>query len=104
MSQGYESPLRVAARRHDLIGVHLYDPREKELPNAGLIRALDAETGTLRWIDTSDASLRRAYQDWFENNYQYFRDQFLRSGADTMSISTTDSYVNALHHFFQRRS
>ncbi len=104
MSQDYESPLRVVARRHDLIGVHLYDPREKELPNAGLIRAQDAERGSLRWVDTSDAKVRQAYKDWFEKNYQYFRDQFLRSGADTISIATTESYVNALHHFFQRRS
>ncbi|MEL6971851.1 MAG: DUF58 domain-containing protein [Bacteroidota bacterium] len=104
MSQDYESPLRIVARRHDLIGVHLYDPREKELPNAGLIRAKDAESGSLRWVDTGDQIVREAYKDWFEKNYQYFREQFLRSGADTISIATTESYVNALHHFFQRRS
>lgn len=104
MSQGYESPLRVAARRHDLIGIHLYDPREEELPNVGLIRAEDAETGELRWIDTANPEVRKRYATWFQDNYQYFRNNFLRSGADTMSISTTGSYVNALHQFFQRRS
>jgi uncharacterized protein (DUF58 family) len=104
MTQGYESPLRVVARRHDLVGVHLYDPREKELPKVGLIRAEDAETGMLRWIDTSDPKVQRNYIEWFENNYNYFRNQFLRSGADTISIATTDSYVTALHQFFQRRS
>lgn len=104
MSQGYEAPLRVAARRHDLIGVHLYDPREEELPNVGLIRAQDAETGQLQWIDTSSRQVRERYQEWFTTNQQYFRQNFLRSGADTMSISTTGSYVDALHKFFQRRS
>lgn len=104
MTQGYESPLRVVARRHDLVGVHLYDPREKELPKVGLIRAEDAETGTLRWIDTSDPKVQSNYIEWFENNYNYFRNQFLRSGADIISIATTDSYVTALHQFFQRRS
>jgi uncharacterized protein (DUF58 family) len=104
MSQGYESPLRIAARRHDLIGIHLYDPREEHLPNVGLIRAEDAETGELRWIDTASQQVRERYENWFQENYQYFRSNFLRSGADTMSISTTGSYVDALHQFFQRRS
>jgi uncharacterized protein (DUF58 family) len=104
MSKGYESPLRIAARRHDLIGIHLYDPREEQLPNVGLIRAEDAETGELRWIDTSSSQVRESYENWFKENYQYFRNNFLRSGADTMSISTTGSYVDALHQFFQRRS
>lgn len=104
MSKGYESPLRVAARRHDLIGIHLYDPREEQLPNVGLIRAEDAETGELRWIDTASQQVRARYENWFKENHQYFRNNFLRSGADTMSISTTGSYVDALHQFFQRRS
>jgi len=104
MSRGYESPLRVAARRHDLIGIHLYDPREEQLPNVGLIRAQDAETGELRWIDTASKQVRTRYQNWFQENYKYFRNNFLRSGADTMSISTSGSYVDALHQFFQRRS
>jgi len=104
MSQNYEAPLRVVARRHDLIGVHLFDPREEELPNVGLIRAEDAETGELRWIDTGDKQVRARYHQWFADNQAYFRTQFLRSGADTISVATTDSYVTALHKFFQRRS
>lgn len=104
MTQNYEASLRIVARRHDLVGVHLYDPREKELPSVGLIRAEDAETGALRWIDTSDKQVQKNYREWFTNNYNYFRSQFLRSGADTISIETTDSYITALHQFFQRRS
>lgn len=104
LSQGYEAPLRIAARRHDLIGVHLYDPGEAELPKAGLIRAIDAESGETRWVDTDSRVIRERYAQWFADNQAYFRDNFLRTGADTISIETTASYVNALHQFFQRRS
>ncbi|MEO0775279.1 MAG: DUF58 domain-containing protein, partial [Bacteroidota bacterium] len=104
LTAGYETPLRIAARRHDIIGVHLFDPREAELPNVGLIRALDAETGTEQWIDTSVASVRRRYADYFQQNLRYFRSAFLKSGADTVSIRTDQSYVNALLQFFKKRS
>ncbi len=104
LTTDYEAALRIAARRHDLIGVHLYDPREEELPPVGLIRAMDAETGTLRWIDTSNRAVRERYANWFQSNVEYFRTNFLRSGADTISIRTTESYVHALHKFFKRRS
>ncbi len=103
MARDYEQALRIVARRHDLIGVHLYDPREAALPNVGLIRAEDAETGELRWIDTADKHVRDQYQQWFQDNLTYFKEQFVRSGADTVSIATTQSYVDALHQFFQRR-
>ncbi len=104
LSKGYETPLRIAARRHDLIGIHLYDPTEAALPNVGLINAEDAETGQLSWIDTSSKKVRQQYEDWFEDNQAYFKSQFLKSGAGTLSIQTTASYVDALHHFFQGRS
>ncbi len=104
MAQGYETPLRIAARRHDIIGVHLYDPREESLPNVGLIRAVDAETGAEKWIDTALASVRNQYADFFKKNVDYFRGSFIKSGADSVSIRTDESYVNALLKFFKKRS
>ncbi len=104
LAQGYETPLRIAARRHDIIGVHLYDPREESLPNVGLIRAVDAETGAEKWIDTALASVRDQYADFFKKNVDYFRSSFLKSGADSVSIRTDESYVNALLKFFKKRS
>lgn len=104
MTQGYETPLRIAGRRHDLIGVHLYDPREQNLPNIGLIRAVDAESGKVRWIDTSVKAVREKYANWFNENHAYFRSSFLKSGSDVLSIRTDESYTKALHQFFQKRS
>jgi len=104
ITSGYEDPLRIAARRHDIVGVHLYDPREESLPNVGLIRAIDAETGTVRWIDSGSAAVRERYADFFKENYNYLKSTFLKSGTDHVSIRTDESYVNALLKFFKKRS
>lgn len=102
--KGYEDPLRIASRRHDIIGVHIIDPREERIPNVGLIRAFDAESGQSKWVDTASDRVREAYAEWFSDNNQYFKQTFLRSGADTVSIYTNESYVNALLRFFKKRS
>ncbi|MEM9887786.1 MAG: DUF58 domain-containing protein [Bacteroidota bacterium] len=104
MTQGYETPLRIAGRRHDIVGVHLYDPREEGLPNIGLIRAVDAESGQVRWVDTSVKAVREQYSTWFLENQVYFRNSFLKSGSDVLSIRTDESYTKALRQFFQKRA
>ncbi len=103
ITTGYENPLRIASRRHDIVGVHLFDPVERELPNIGLIRAVDPETGRMGWLDTASKGVRRNYNEWFERNLHYFKTNFLKSGADTVSIRTDESYVNALLKFFRKR-
>ena len=104
LADGYERALSVAGRRHDLIGLHLFDPRERELPNMGLIRARDAETGQLSWLDTSSRKVRRSYAEWYGKHMDYFRQAFRKSGADVISIETTDDYVRALRRFFESRN
>lgn len=103
LTENYENQLRIAARRHDVIGIHLYDPSEQALPNVGLIRARDAESGKSQWIDTSSALIRNRYSSWYNQHVEYFKSTFLKSGADTISIRTDESYVNALLGFFQKR-
>ncbi|MEM9820251.1 MAG: DUF58 domain-containing protein [Bacteroidota bacterium] len=104
LGKGYENALRIASRRHDIVGIHLYDPREEQLPPVGLIRALDAETGEMRWIDTSSKKVRTQYATWFSQNYAYLQTTFRKSGTDHVSIRTDESYVNALLKFFKKRS
>jgi uncharacterized protein (DUF58 family) len=104
MTSDYETPLRIAARRHDIIGVHIIDPREEALPNVGIIKALDAETGHIRWVDTASSSVRQKYVDWFNQNVAYFRSVFLKSGSDILSTRTNESYEKALHQFFLKRA
>lgn len=104
LGQGYEEPLRVASRKHDLVGVRIADPAEAQLPNIGLVHALDSESGIYNWIDTSSSKVRQAYAEWYARNEQYYRSAFMKCGADKLDILTTESYTTALHQFFQKRS
>lgn len=103
MAKDYETPLKVAGRRHDIVGVHVYDPRETKLPNVGLIQAYDAETGQEQWIDTSSKKVRQRYERRFATHLNYFQNQFLKSGSDVIDVPTDEPYIRALHQFFQRR-
>ncbi|MEM7656040.1 MAG: DUF58 domain-containing protein, partial [Bacteroidota bacterium] len=105
MHQGpdYQDALSIAKRRHDVIGLHIYDDHEVELPNVGLARVRDAETGETAWIDTASKDTRMAYGTWYKENLQQTRQRFLRSGADFLSINTKDSYIQALLGLFSRR-
>ena len=102
-AKDYETSLRITARRHDIIGVHLYDHREQEIPNVGLVRVVDAETGKKIWLDTSSKKIRAQYKNWFQENYEYLVKTFRKTGADVVSIQTNESYVNALLKFFKKR-
>lgn len=104
MTQGYERALSIAARRHDIIGIHLYDDNEKELPAIGILETVHAETDERVLIDTNDPRQRRKYAAWFNENAAYFRNEFTKNGLDAMTISTEVDYVKALLKFFKRRS
>ena len=104
MMRGYEAPLRVVSRRHDVIGVHLRDPLEESLPNVGLIRVTDAETGKFQWLDTAEGKTRKRYQQWYADNIQYMRESFRKAGAAYMSLVTNEPYLNELVKFFKRRA
>jgi uncharacterized protein (DUF58 family) len=104
MTRGYDNALRIAAKRHDIVGIHVADPAEEQLPPVGLLRALDAETGARIWIDASDKTTRERFAQWYADNLAYSQSLFKKTGVDMMSIRTTESYVNALMKFFQKRA
>lgn len=104
VNSGYEKPLRIAARKHDVIGLHIYDARDQELPDVGLVRMYDAETNDLLWIDTGNKRIREQYKKHYADNLNYFRSTFLKTGADTISISSQQSYISELHNFFRKRA
>lgn len=103
MAENYESALSIAAKKHDIIGLHVFDEKEEALPNVGLVRVKDAETGKERIIDTSSKKLRKQYNEWFLKHQKYFKEAFVKTGSDTLSIQTDDDYVKALLKFFKRR-
>ncbi|HXH19683.1 MAG TPA: DUF58 domain-containing protein [Chitinophagales bacterium] len=103
MDTNFKDALSVANKKHDMVGVHVYDPCETELPDIGLIRVKDAETGDMIWLNTSSKKVRDNYRQQFQRNFENCRTTFLKCGADLISIRTNESYVNALLKFFKKR-
>lgn len=104
LADQYEDVLRVLARRHDCIGIHCWDPLERDLPDVGVLRVADAETGEQVWVDTTSTYLRRQYQYTFESHKAATQAMFRRAGADFLSLCTNQPYVTALLRFFAQRS
>jgi uncharacterized protein (DUF58 family) len=103
VSKPYEQPLQLAARRHDLVGIHVYDKYDKELPPAGLVQLQDAETGNVKWVDTDDRSIRKSYAAAFEAKNKYCTQAFRKSGASLLNIRTEEDYVKVLQGYFKKR-
>lgn len=101
--QDYEQPLRIAARRHDLIALHVHDSLEASLPDVGLLRMQDTETGQWVWVDTADVATRNAFHSRFEQHHRFCRHFFPRLGADYLAVRTGQDYALALHQFFMKR-
>lgn len=104
LGEGYEDALRVAARKHDVIGIKIYDQLDMKLPDIGLMQVADAETGEQRWINTSDQSVRFEYEKDFHRHNDYVKDVFRKSGADLLHMRAGDDYVKVLQKFFINRS
>ena len=103
MNTGYSDALKIAGKRHDLIGLHIYDEREAVLPDMGLTRVIDTESGQEIWIDTSDKKLRDSYAKQFTDNQIALKTLFGKTGSDLVSIKTDDSYIIALMNMFKKR-
>jgi uncharacterized protein (DUF58 family) len=103
LDDGYEDALKIAARKHDLIGVRLHDPREGELLPVGLVRMRDAESNEALWVDTNDATVRQQYGRWWKDRQDTRAKLFRRSGVDTVDIRIDQSYINPLMAFFRVR-
>lgn len=103
ISSPYDKSLQLAARKHDLVGMQVYDKSDKELPAAGLIQLMDAETGATRWIDTNESSVRTQYAKAFEQHKQYCISSFRKSGASLLTVRTDEDYVKNLQAFFKGR-
>lgn len=101
--KSYKDSLGIMKKKHDVVGVHLYDDREKDLPEGLLFLAEDAETGESQWIDTSDMRFRKQYTERFLHNLKSNKDVFHSTGADFLSINTKESYVTALMNLFRMR-
>ena len=103
-SRDYYKSLSIANHKHDVIAVQVYDKREAQLPNVGLIKVKDSERGTERWIDTSSRRVRQAYDRWWYERQQAMSDTLTRSNVDLAQVATDEDYVKSLMSLFKKRS
>ena len=103
MDKGYDKTLRIAAKKHDLTGIRVYDPMEKTLPNLGMVPMVDAETGRMKWINTFSKELRRSYGAQYAEQVKSFEELFKKNGAGQLNCSVEESYVKKLLGYFKAR-
>ena len=99
----YEDALKVAVNRHDISAIEVYDPREKELPDVGLVHVKDSESGEDAWVNTSSAKMRRTYEEWFKAVEENTASLLVKYNMDSVRISTDEDYVKGLLTFFKKR-
>jgi len=98
-----ENALSIANNRHDIVALRIYDERETELPDIGMIKLKDAETGNYTWVDSSDRRAREIYRRWWHDLSVQLGNNFRKSGVDYVNISTNHDYVRALIGLFKKR-
>jgi len=103
IDHGFVDAIKIANKKHDLIAVQIYDERETVLPDVGIIRVIDAETGARQWVDTSDFRQRAYFKKFNDDQQAFLNDTFLRSGVDSVKIRTDQDYVKPLINLFKKR-
>ena len=100
----FQQSLQIANRKHDVVAIQVYDQRARELPDVGLMKVVDAETGYEQYVDTSSKKLRQAYQKYWLTRQAQLQDTFNKSNVDNVSIATNQDFVKSLLLLFKQRS
>ncbi len=104
MDENYEDALKIAGKKHDLVGLWIYDIREAELPGVGLLKVKDAETGKIAWINTNNAAFRNAYQQIYRKKQDETIELLKKNGVDFVPIASDEDYVKPLMRLFNKRT
>jgi uncharacterized protein (DUF58 family) len=104
LDANYEDALRIAGKKHDVIGIKIYDKMDMELPAAGLLQVQDTETEKTKWIDSTSAFVRQSYQQEFFRVTEYSTQAFKKAGSDLLHVRTGEDYVKILQRFFLSRN
>jgi uncharacterized protein (DUF58 family) len=99
----FEEALRIASNKHDIVALKVFDPLEQAMPDVGLVKVSDSETGEEKWIDTSSASTRRSYEQWWAGHMEFIKNIFKRCGVDSAELRTDVDYVKPLIMLFEKR-
>lgn len=100
----YRSSMSITNKKHDLAAIQVYDKRDAKMPDIGLVRIKDMETGLTRWIDTSSAKVRKAFDKAWYDRQQRISSTAAKCGVDMVSIATDEDFVNGLLGLFRLRS
>ena len=103
LDTGYDNDLKVIGKKHDVIGIKVYDKMDMQLPDIGLVQMEDAETGKVKWVDSSSELVRYNYQQYFFTQTEICKKYFRTSGADLLHVRTDEDYVKILQKFFLKR-
>ncbi|MBQ9669371.1 MAG: DUF58 domain-containing protein [Prevotella sp.] len=101
--QSFQQQLTIANRKHDVVAIQVYDKRARELPDVGLMKVVDAETGFEQYIDTGSRRLRESYHKQWLRRQQDLQETFAKSNVDSVTIATDEDYVKQMMGLFQRR-
>lgn len=104
MAENYQRTLKITSGRHDVTGIRVYDAREEEIPNLGIVNLQDEETGKTLLVDTSSKAVRNNYAKHYRERFDYFQDSFRKSGAGSLSSRVDESYVKKLLGYFKMRA
>ncbi len=99
----FEDPLKIASRKHDIVALQVYDRRDAEISDMGLVKFTDSETGEEKWVDTSSEKTRKTYAESWKNRRKLLLESFARTGVDNTSVSTSEDYVKPLIALFKKR-
>ena len=103
ISEDYERTLKITGNKHDLTGIRIYDQREEEIPNLGMVQMQDAETGRQVLVNTQSKKVRQSYNEYYRERVDYFKDIFAKSGCGILDCRVDESYVKKLLAYFKRR-
>lgn len=104
ISPDFDRAMRIAGKKHDTIAMHIFDEREGELPDIGLVRIKDLESGAEKWVDTSYPVIRDNYRDRWNNQQKLMKALFMKNNIDLVQIQTGQDYIIPLMNFFKTRS
>ncbi|GEQ84988.1 hypothetical protein ULMS_04960 [Patiriisocius marinistellae] len=103
ITDDYRDTLKIVAGKHDVTGIRVYDRREEEIPNLGMVQMQDEETGASMLVNTSSKAVRNSYGKYYSERVDYFQEAFLKSGAGALDCRVDESYVKKLLGYFKRR-
>lgn len=103
IADNYERTLKIVSNKHDVTGIRVYDKREEEIPNLGMVQMEDEETGESILVNTTSKKVRLNYGRFYREKVEFFKDSFNKSGAGTIDCRVDESYVKKLLGYFKRR-